>query len=121
MVNKPKQKGTALETYWADRLKTVWPGLRRAEANSKSRDLRGAPFPIELKHRRRWEIPEWSRRLHELNARGWLLICRHGDSRLKSSPPEVMVMPAVMGELLLKVAFEAEPELLADALGEVAA
>lgn len=118
MANPPKQKGTKLETAKLEQWKPVFPQLRRNTANAASYDLIGAGFPIEVKHRRKWEIPLWTRRLHSMNPRGWMLFVKYGDSRLRDAPPEICVLPMDMAWLLFKVAYEHEPDLLADAFGE---
>ena len=61
------------------------------------------PFPVEAKHRKRWEIPEWVRRIR-VAAGGdnqWALVVASGDRR-KSDSATLMIVDWDFGQQLLE-------------------
>ncbi len=103
MVNKARAKGTRFENELLTYLQTVWPFCDRAKANNESNDFHGIPFPVEAKHRKRWDIPRWCRALQAVAGDGerWALVAAPGDRRSSEAPPTVMVVPLPFGIELL--------------------
>lgn len=92
--NKPKKKGTAFETEVLRRLQAIWPEADRAKANNRSNDIVGVPFPVECKHRHRWELKDWIRRVRAVDPDNWLIVVADGDRRKADAiPGEVAVVP----------------------------
>ncbi len=103
-VSKARAKGTKFENEVLAGLQTIWPDADRAKAGNPSNDFHGTPFPIEAKHRKRWEIPKWVRLLR--GAAGgddrWALVVASGDRREAESPGTLMVVDWEFGQELLR-------------------
>lgn len=83
MSNPSKAKGTRFENEVLEHLRQVWPSADRAKAGNPSNDFHGVPFPVEAKHRKRWEIPKWVRGLRSIAGGDgrWALVVASGDRR----------------------------------------
>lgn len=103
-MSASRAKGTKFENELLVSLRSIWPGTDRAKAGNQSNDFHGPPFPIEAKHRKRWDIPAWVKALKVVAGgdRRWALICAPGDRRLVTAPPTVMVVPLEFGLELLE-------------------
>lgn len=102
MANPSKRAGTQGENWWLEKLQAVWPDVDRAKANNPGNDFHGAPFPIEAKRTKTWLIPKWTRYLSDLHGTRWALLVSPRDRRLKSAPPDVVVLPADFAMELFK-------------------
>ena len=104
MANPAKAKGTSFENEVCELLRTIWPDTDRAKAGHPSHDFHGPPFPIEAKHRARWAIPDWVRRI-KVVAGGddrWALVVASGDRRKAGSAGTLMVVDISFGMELLR-------------------
>ena len=103
-VSKARAKGTKFENEVLAGLQTIWPDADRAKAGNPSNDFHGTPFPIEAKHRKRWEIPKWVRLLRGAAGGGdrWALVVASGDRREAESPGTLMVVDWEFGQELLR-------------------
>ena len=83
MANPAKAKGTRFENEVLELLRRVWPSADRAKAGNPSNDFHGIPFPVEAKHRKRWEIPKWVGGLRQVAGGDdrWALVVASGDRR----------------------------------------
>ncbi len=102
-MSKARAKGTKFENEVLAGLKNIWPDVDRAKAGNPSNDFHGTPFPVEAKHRKRWEIPEWVRRIR-VAAGGdnqWALVVASGDRR-KSDSATLMIVDWDFGQQLLE-------------------
>lgn len=103
MANPSKRAGTEGENWWLEKLRPIWPDIDRAKTNNPGNDFHGAPFPIEVKRTKTWLIPKWTRYLRDLHEGGqWALLVSPRDRRLKSSPPDIVVLPAEFALELLE-------------------
>ena len=102
-MNKARQKGTRFENEVLDGLKNIWSEADRAKAGNPSNDFHGVPFPIEAKHRKRWEIPKWVRLLKAVAGgdNRWALVIASGDRREVDSMT-LMVVDWDFGQELLQ-------------------
>lgn len=95
MANPPKDKGSSYERKVAARYEKIFPEAARLRGGYESEDLEGLPFIAECKHRKRWDVQEWTRKLEKVAlGEPWALHVAYGDQRLKYSPPEVVVIPS---------------------------
>ena len=101
MANPSKRAGTEGENWWLEKLQGIWPSVDRAKTNNPGNDFHGAPFPIEAKRTKTWLIPKWTRYLTELHGDWWLLCVSPRDRRLKTAPPDIVVMPVEVAVELL--------------------
>ena len=103
MVNPARQKGTRFENEVLAGLRTVWPEVDRAKAGNESNDFSGAPFPIEAKHRKRWDIHGWVAKLRKITGgcTRWALVAAPGDRREAGAPPALMIVDFQFGLELL--------------------
>jgi len=103
-MSKARAKGTKFENEVLAGLRTIWPGADRAKAGNPSNDFHGLPFPVEAKHRKRWEIPKWVRCLRSASGGGgeWALVVASGDRRESESPGTLMVVDWEFGQELLR-------------------
>ena len=102
-MSKARAKGTKFENEVLDGLRAFWPDSDRAKSGNPSNDFHGTPFPVEAKHRKRWEIPEWVRRIQAAAGGGnqWALVVASGDRR-KSGTSTLMIVDWEFGQELLE-------------------
>ena len=82
MANAPKQKGTQFENEVVAAFSDVWPDCHRSAANTESQDLMGAgDWIVECKHRKRWSLFDWIRRIKRKGSDHWVIVAAHGDRR----------------------------------------
>jgi hypothetical protein len=94
MANPPKAKGTSFENEVVSALSDVWPDCHRSAANTESQDLMGTgDWVVECKHRKRWSLFDWIRRIRTRALRvaavggefgkphDWVIVAAHGDRR----------------------------------------
>lgn len=107
MANPSKAKGTAYENELLFDLRRIWPEADRAKTNNPSNDFHGVPFPIEAKHRHRWDLKDWARKIRRVALHGpsgiaWAIFVADGDRRTADSAPDVMVVDRRFGMELLE-------------------
>lgn len=102
-MSKARAKGTSFENEVLHGLRQIWPDADRAKAGNPSNDFHGLPFPIEAKHRKRWEIPRWVRLLRKVAGGDdhWALVVASGDRRESDSAGTLMVVDWRFGQELL--------------------
>lgn len=111
MTNPSKAKGTSYENELLADLRKIWPDIDRAKSCNESNDFTG-PFPIEAKHRKAWDIRGWVRKIENVSMRRgpfmvhvhykqWAIFAADGDRRLKTSIPDIMIVPREFGMYLL--------------------
>ena len=102
MANPAKAKGTRFENEVLELLREVWPSADRAKAGNPSNDFHGIPFPVEAKHRKRWEIPKWVGGLRQVAGGDdmWALVVASGDRRTEGGSTVVVVDISFAMELL---------------------
>lgn len=82
MANAPKQKGTQFENEVVSAFSDVWPDCHRSSANTESQDLMGTgDWIVECKHRKRWSLFDWIRRIKRKGSAHWVIVAAHGDRR----------------------------------------
>lgn len=98
-----RAKGTKFENEVLLGLRRVWPDADRAKAGNPSNDFHGVPFPVEAKHRKRWAIPDWVRKLRAVAGDDdrWALVVASGDRRAKDSST-LMIVDWSFGQDLLE-------------------
>lgn len=108
MANPSKRTGTQGENWWLDKLREIWPDIDRAKTNNPGNDYHGQPLglAIESKRTKTWLIPKWTRYLRDLHGDWWILLVSPRDRRLKSSPPDIVVMPADLALKLIAAAVD---------------
>lgn len=96
MANPSKRAGTEGENWWLEKLRLIWPDIDRAKTNNPGNDFHGQPpgLAIEAKRTKSWLIPKWTRYLTDLHGDRWALVVSPRDRRLKSAPPDIVVLPA---------------------------
>lgn len=109
MANRSKAIGTKEENRILERyIRPIWPHADRAKAGNKSNDIVGVPFPVEVKHRKVWDLRAWVRKLQDVASEfshaehQWVLFAGDGDRRRKESIGTVMVVDAEFGAELLE-------------------
>lgn len=65
MANPPKDKGRTHENRVVEWLQPIFPNAARDGTNSMSQDIYGVPFPVEVKHRKSWDLKGWLRKLKD--------------------------------------------------------
>lgn len=94
MANPSKKAGTEGENWWMTNLVSrLWPNADRAKTNNPGNDVHGAPLPIEIKRRKTWLIPAWTRYLRELHGKHWMLLVSPRDKRRKDAAPDLVILP----------------------------
>lgn len=103
-MSQARAKGTKFENEVLEGLQRIWPDTDRAKAGNPSNDFHGPPFPVEAKHRKRWEIPKWVRALRGAAGGGdqWALVVAAGDRRAADSAGTLMVVDWAFGQELLE-------------------
>jgi len=111
-----RQKGTTAENEIVALLHDVGlEGAHRSEAGKQSHDIRGVgDWVIEVKHRRRWSLFDWVRRIRRVTfvagagrvftCQPWAIFAIHGDRRSTEGAEvgRVAILDADMAAELIK-------------------
>lgn len=107
-MNKPRQKGTRGEVYFAERLRRIWPAIERAplKGTRDAGDYVNVSLPVEAKNTAKPLFLAWARRLKVIVTRDQLpnrwVLCWKGDARTVDGEA-LMVVPLDFGLELLEL------------------